>query len=387
MEFSYRQNGRKGVVHLKTTRQLTDRDWHLITIEQSPNTVRFSVDMENEVVMLKEGEKVKAYDGPFLLGGSLSTEVMDDPNVQGMVGCIAGLIINNRVKYLADIYTIQQSVVREGMAVGCSTLCHENTCKNGGRCIERFTSYECVCLDRATSGEHCEINYNDDVVSFPEGNTYLSIDLTNSSIFTSSFFVGFRTLSSNALLLYAEDNFSNFVSLEISHGQLKMTWNSNRVIRNIILKREVREFSDGDWLEVSVERDEQGVSLIVGDEKATTLAPRGLLDQFYSDPFSQGIAKPSAPNAFVKLYVGGKPNSKVNALKGCIRGLVVANQPIRLQGSYKPGVLEKCENHCLPRPCLNGGICMETWYDFYCNCTMTSYAGKQCEEGEVYDSM
>ncbi|XP_033121201.1 neurexin-4-like [Anneissia japonica] len=158
MEFSYRQNGRKGVVHLKTTRQLTDRDWHLITIEQTLNTVRFSVDMENEVVMLKEGEKVKAYDGPFLLGGSLSTEVMDDPNVQGVVGCIAGLIINNRVKYLADIYTIQQSVVREGMAVGCSTLCHENTCKYGGRCIERFTSYKCVCLDRATSGEHCEIS-------------------------------------------------------------------------------------------------------------------------------------------------------------------------------------------------------------------------------------
>ena len=93
--------------------------------------------------------------------------------------------------------------------------------------------------------------------------------------------------------------------------------------------------------------------------------------------------------SFVKVYVGGVPEGTTTTptLQGCIRGLVVSGEGWDLgeEAQGEEGISTTCGDHCQPHnPCMHGGTCKEMWDSFECNCTMTSYTGKTCQEGKLF---
>ncbi len=47
-------------------------------------------------------------------------------------------------------------------------------------------------------------------------------------------------------------------------------------------------------------------------------------------------------------------------------------------------LIDSCEilDKCTPNPCQHGGICLQTWYDFRCDCSHTGYGGAVCHTSE-----
>ncbi|KAJ8350552.1 hypothetical protein SKAU_G00256820, partial [Synaphobranchus kaupii] len=101
------------------------------------------------------------------------------------------------------------------------------------------------------------------------------------------------------------------------------------------------------------------------------------------------------------LFFGGCPSmpsdpgckNPTSAFQGCMRQIVVNNQPVdlfRVQkgllGNYSELQIDVCGiwDRCLPNFCEHGGQCSQTWTTFYCNCSGTGYSGATCHNS-IYE--
>lgn len=72
---------------------------------------------------------------------------------QGLIGCFRGLVVNGEI---LDIYSYM-SVHLSEIIKDCKPTCDPNPCKNGAKCKELWSKYECVCENPwAHLGQHCE---------------------------------------------------------------------------------------------------------------------------------------------------------------------------------------------------------------------------------------
>lgn len=73
---------------------------------------------------------------------------------------------------------------------------------------------------------------------------------------------------------------------------------------------------------------------------------------------------------------------------GCVQDMVINDDKVdlmtvarkQLQRDIK-SECKKIDAQCLSQPCLHGGTCTEGWNRYACDCTNTSYKGKNCENG------
>ncbi|KAG5262234.1 hypothetical protein AALO_G00293660 [Alosa alosa] len=74
-------------------------------------------------------------------------------------------------------------------------------------------------------------------------------------------------------------------------------------------------------------------------------------------------------------------------LQGCMRLMFVNNYPVNLLhvqqrtlGNYSQLDFDVCgiRDRCTPNYCEHGGQCTQSWSQFYCNCSGTSYTGATC---------
>ncbi|XP_053395317.1 neurexin-1-like isoform X3 [Mercenaria mercenaria] len=71
---------------------------------------------------------------------------------------------------------------------------------------------------------------------------------------------------------------------------------------------------------------------------------------------------------------------------GCIQDMMINDEKVdlmtvarkQLQRDIK-SECQKMDAQCLSQPCLHGGTCSEGWNRYACDCTNTSYKGKNCE--------
>lgn len=69
---------------------------------------------------------------------------------RGFLGCIRSLKMNGVTLDLAERATVTPEV-----NVGCSGHCTDSHCQNGGKCVEKYSSYSCDCSLTAFDGPFC----------------------------------------------------------------------------------------------------------------------------------------------------------------------------------------------------------------------------------------
>ncbi|XP_038056828.1 neurexin-4-like [Patiria miniata] len=423
--------------HVKSTRHINDGQWHTLTVERSLIDLRMTVDFDQGFLDLPRGV-TPTLTGPFLLGGMENLR----KGTRGMTGCIADFAYNSGTVFLYDYFEHDENLQ---IKAGCTTTCDSNPCQNDGSCIDQWDSYTCKCAHPAHTGRNCQTDNTKDVVSFTNKDVFLEFEPNNTDILTSDFQLGFRTLQSQALILYARDTRNNFIQMElVDDSAFVFTFNSGRDVHEVVVNtsesvcpapsaekqllcleicqddsdcslgrkccptgcgtectvpNEGIILNDGQWVEVSIQRKADMTIVDVNQHKAEISVPVNLLTEFHAQPFQdREIVQPSqdavgmkSSKLMVHAMIGGAPDSVMSSpgLMGCIRGLIVNGQPWKLQdivrimkrlfSSKAPSL--QCENHCSAEPCKNGGVCIESWTSFKCNCSGTTYTGKTCEAG------
>ena len=74
------------------------------------------------------------------------------------------------------------------------------------------------------------------MVSFTRESLFLEYEPDNNNILTCDLHLGFRTLQSHALIMYASDYFNNFIQMQLVNGtSFVFTFNSGRDIYKVVV--------------------------------------------------------------------------------------------------------------------------------------------------------
>ncbi|XP_051532109.1 contactin-associated protein-like 5 isoform X1 [Myxocyprinus asiaticus] len=143
-----------------------------------------------------------------------------------------------------------------------------------------------------------------------------------------------------------------------------------------------QSLSDGQWHSIDVVVKSQKVSLRVDNRRPVTMEISGL---------SNSVQKTT-------IYFGGCPLSQSSfvcenpsrGFQGCFRLLFINNHPVNFlqvqQENFSQISFDVCsiQDRCLPSLCEHGGQCMQSWEQFYCDCSGTGYTGATCHNS-IYE--
>ncbi|XP_023794148.1 protein crumbs homolog 2 isoform X3 [Cyanistes caeruleus] len=300
--------------------------------------------------------------------------------------------------------------------------CEEGPCKNGAVCEDGIADYSCHCAPgqdgitwggkncsvqltgcqthdcqnealciptyQAESHGHlcqCQPGFYDATCSTPTtfsfaSRGYLLIELENSEsrrgAGAASVSLRFRTTLPSAVLFYRGRE-AEYLFLELLDGILRAELRREDVGYPLLLKG--LRVDDGQWhkVEVVVHSTVQ-LKLWHGSCEA------GLCVQ--SSPVPPGAAL--IPPAFLNLFIGGAEDPMANNTRsqqgfvGCLEDLQVdaeavlpADLPLGESSPVKLG----CDRTewCLSQPCFHGGLCVDLWATFRCDCARP-YGGPAC---------
>ncbi|XP_014113454.1 PREDICTED: protein crumbs homolog 2 [Pseudopodoces humilis] len=300
--------------------------------------------------------------------------------------------------------------------------CEEGPCKNGAVCEDGIADYSCHCAPgqdgitwggkncsvqltgcqthdcqnealciptyQAESHGHlcqCQPGFYDATCSTPTtfsfaSRGYLLIELENSEsrrgAGAASVSLRFRTTLPSAVLFYRGRE-AEYLFLELLDGILHAELRREDVGYPLLLKG--LRVDDGQWhkVEVVVHSTVQ-LKLWHGSCEA------GLCLQ--SSPVPPAAAL--IPPAFLNLYIGGAEDPMANNTRsqqgfvGCLEDLQVdaeavlpADLPLGESSPVKLG----CDRTewCLSQPCFHGGLCVDLWATFRCDCARP-YGGPAC---------
>jgi hypothetical protein len=219
--------------------------------------------------------------------------------------------------------------------------------------------------------------------------------------------INIRTYDDHALILYAHDNFNNFIHLYITNAnQVVYLYNYGNEIVNLTVSN--KELNSGKSIQIAVKRSETSTVLIVNEFNVTLDKGVLLLEEYSNKPWVNPeveVLSPHRPPAPTVMYfqlnlAGYDPSNllrvnqnSLDGLVGCVRGLKIGDHLIDLPEMAKTseahesdGVLPDCQMNCDAEPCKNGGICTENFAkkevnkEVLCNCEHTSFLGEFCME-------
>uniref|UniRef100_A0A673K6Y0 Contactin-associated protein-like 5 n=1 Tax=Sinocyclocheilus rhinocerous TaxID=307959 RepID=A0A673K6Y0_9TELE len=141
-----------------------------------------------------------------------------------------------------------------------------------------------------------------------------------------------------------------------------------------------QNLSNGQWHSIAIEVKGQKVSLTVNNQKPVTVEISGKLG------FSIILGCP----LFQSDFNCENPN---RGYQGCLRLLFINNHPVdalQIQqeslSNYSQISFDVCniQDRCLPNLCEHGGQCIQSWDQFYCDCSGTGYTGAPCHNS-IYE--
>ena len=146
-EIAFRYSVGRGtnIITIRSPYDFNDNDWHTIQIEINRQEARLTVDSlsaanpEDQTTF-----RHMRLTSNLTIGASVT-------NRNGFVGCIRAFQVNGE---LVDLkYYAMQGMY--GISPGCVGKCESNPCLNGGRCNERWSSYDCDCTFTPFRGPIC----------------------------------------------------------------------------------------------------------------------------------------------------------------------------------------------------------------------------------------
>lgn len=318
---------------------------------------------------------------------------------------------------ILDIYSYM-SVHLSEIIKDCKPSCDPNPCKNGARCKELWSTFQCVCENPwAYIGSFCETNINENGLKFIQRDAffyrnYLAIYEEEEKemfgdILTETILLNLRTYDNHSLILHANDHLNNFVQLFIQdHQTIVFLFNSAETIYNVSV--EYPGLSSGKSVQVAIVRSSSETKLYVNERNNTLSVPIKLLANYSSKPWTNPEKEvlapqrpPAPPTDYFQVSLGGY-DSLLSSPKqeplmgyiGCIRGLKIGETLVNLTNFINlsneteiDGIASGCEMKCDSLPCLNQGVCIENFLkgESTCNCEFTSYYGEFCGEEKGAD--
>ncbi|NWR74776.1 CRUM1 protein, partial [Centropus unirufus] len=304
--------------------------------------------------------------------------------------------------------------------------CEEGPCKNGAVCEDGIADYTCHCVPSQDGviwgGKNCSVeltgcqthNCQNEALCIPtyqaESHGHLCqcqpgfYDATCSTPTTFSFAtrgyllievpvnnqsrrdvagdqlpsvsLRFRTTLPSAILFYRGHE-AEYLFLELFDGILRAGLKWEDVEHSLFL--EGLRLDDGQWHKAEVVLHST-VQLKLWDDSCDA----GVCLQ--SSPVLHGPAL--FPSAFLKVYVGGAEDAMANNTEsqqgflGCLEDFQVdaeAVLPHSLPVGESSPVERGCERTewCLSQPCFHGGLCVDLWATFRCDCSRP-YGGPAC---------
>eukprot|EP00795_Rhopilema_esculentum_P014487 gene14487-5549_t len=241
---------------------------------------------------------------PMYLGGGFDVS-------QGFTGCIFGLFLNGMmIDIKATAKYLQNYGVHAGCGIGCNRL-SAAPC-NYGKCIERYTSFQCDCSLSPFDGKFC--HKESYPLHFKNGSSLMYTFVKPVQIMEGEAVLAFKTTSSDALLFSIHGDKPNcHLSLVLKDGSLEVSFNfdttssSSKVIK-VHSTTEKGRFDDGKIHNVRVFHNAKKVTVEVLDrisEKRKEVASTNgdLLDGV---KISIGRIKPPLPSTLgsVKTFIG-----------------------------------------------------------------------------------
>lgn len=192
----------------------------------------------------------------------------------------------------------------------------------------------------------------------------------------------FRTTLPSAVLFYRGRE-AEYLFLELLDGILRAELKREDVGYSLLL--EGLRVDDGQWHKVEVV-----VHSMVQLKLWHGSCEAGVCLQ--SSPVPPGTAL--IPQAFLNLYIGGAEDPMANNTRsqqgfvGCLEDLQVDTEAVLpadlLLGESSPVKLG-CDRTewCLSQPCFHGGLCVDLWATFRCDCARP-YGGPACSYGKCH---
>ncbi|KAL8601328.1 hypothetical protein ACOMHN_054622 [Nucella lapillus] len=192
----------------------------------------------------------------------------------GYIGCIGSLNLNS---YLPNILR-EASPVHEAVADGCqgpTSQCKNDSCDNGGRCVQQWNSISCDCDMTSYAGPKCKqesVTYQfgpgPGVIVFQHPVSHLP------STTRENLALGFKTFAEDAVLARIDSStFDDFIQLELVRGKVCAFYNMGT--RDYPIGEMFETVNDGRYHVVRFTRSGPNSTIQVDDLMVQTKTPRG----------------------------------------------------------------------------------------------------------------
>ncbi|XP_041122142.1 neurexin 3a isoform X17 [Polyodon spathula] len=345
-------NSSKGPETLYAGQKLNDNEWHAVRVVRRGKSLKLTVDDDTA-----EGQMVG--DHTRLEFHNIETGIMTERRY-------ISVIPSSFIGHL-------QSLMFNGML-------YIDLCKNGD--ID-------FCELNARFGMRSIIA---DPVTFKSKSSYLSL-ATLQAYTSMHLFFQFKTTTPDGFILFNSGDGNDFIAVELVKGYIHYVFDLGNG-PNVIKGNSDKALHDNQWHNVVITRDNSNTHTLKVDAKAVTQVINGAKNlDLKGDLYIAGLAQGMYSN-LPKLVASR------DGFQGCLASVDLngrlpdlINDALHRSGQIERGCeveftkadLQGPSTTCQEDSCANMGICIQQWENFTCDCSMTSYAGNQCNDpGATY---
>uniref|UniRef100_A0A8C9T501 Neurexin 3a n=1 Tax=Scleropages formosus TaxID=113540 RepID=A0A8C9T501_SCLFO len=253
--------------------------------------------------------------------------------------------------------------------------------------LQSFKFNGMLYIDLCKNGDidFCELNAHfglrsivADPVTFKTKSSYLGLS-TLQAYTSMHLFFQFKTTTPDGFIFYNSGDGNDFIAVELVKGYIHYVIDLGNG-PSLLKGNSDRALNDNQWHNVAITRDSSNMHTLKVDAKTVTQVVNGAKNlDLKGDLFVAGLG-PGMYNNLPKLLASR------TGFQGCLASVDLNGRLPDLinDALFRSGQVERgCEGPsttCQEDSCANMGVCIQQWENFTCDCSMTSYAGTQCND-------
>uniref|UniRef100_A0A3B3QMM7 Neurexin 3a n=1 Tax=Paramormyrops kingsleyae TaxID=1676925 RepID=A0A3B3QMM7_9TELE len=253
--------------------------------------------------------------------------------------------------------------------------------------LQSFKFNGMLYIDLCKNGDidFCELNARfglrsivADPVTFKTKSSYLGL-ATLQAYTSMHLFFQFKTTSPDGFIFYNSGDGNDFIAVELVKGYIHYVFDLGNG-PSLLKGNSDRALNDNQWHNVAITRDISNTHMLKVDAKMVSQVVNGAKNlDLKGDLFVAGLG-PGMYGSLPKLVASR------TGFQGCLASVDLNGRLPDLinDALFRSGQIERgCEGPsttCQEDSCSNMGMCIQQFEGFTCDCSMTSYAGQQCND-------